>query len=166
MINARAEGITTKPAYRAAIAKRRCIIPADAFYEWQRRSKPDGKPAGKLPFAFMRDDGTPLAFGGIWEVWRPGGDPDATLLRTCSIVTTAANSLMEPIHDRMPLVLAPDAWDAWLDPATDRDEVLGLMVPAPSGWLRCYPVSTKVNKVANDSPDLLDPLPDPPRRSG
>jgi putative SOS response-associated peptidase YedK len=162
MINARAEGITTRPAFRKAIARRRCLIPADAFYEWRRRTKSDGRPAGKLPYAIMRRDGGPMAFGGIWELWKPKDQPDAEPLRTCAIVTTTANSLMAPIHDRMPLVLGSEAWTAWLEPATDMTTVQGLMVPAPSEWFCAYPVGTRVNKVTNDGPDLLDPLPDPP----
>jgi putative SOS response-associated peptidase YedK len=162
MINARAEGITSKPAYRSAIARRRCLIPADAFYEWKRRSTPEGRPAGRLPYAIVRRDGRLMAFGGIWELWRPKDELDEPALRTCSIVTTAANAVLEPIHDRMPLVLGPDAWALWLDPATDMADVEHMMVPAPSDWLRAYPVSSRVNRVGNDGPDLLDPLPDPP----
>ena len=161
MINARAEGITSRPAYRGAIARRRCLVAADAYYEWQRRVGADGKAAGKLPHAIMRRDGRPMAFGGIWEVWRPKHDPEAPLLRTCAIVTTQANSLTSPIHDRMPLVLGREDWSAWLDPATDMAEVVKMMVPSPSEWLCAYPVGSRVNNVANDGPDLLDPLPDP-----
>jgi putative SOS response-associated peptidase YedK len=166
MINARAEGIATKPAFRAAVARRRCLIPADAFYEWQRRESPDGKPAGRLPYAIRRRDGRPMAFAGLWEVWRDRADPGAEPLRTCVIVTTSANDLMAPIHDRMPVVLAPEDWAAWLDPATDAATVSGLMVPAPSDWFEAFPVSTLVNKVSNDGPRLLDPLPPPPARAG
>jgi putative SOS response-associated peptidase YedK len=192
MINARAEGITGKPAYRQAVARRRCLLPADAFYEWQRRTGHDGRPAGKLPYAIRRRDGQPMAFAGLWEVWRPGPVPEAAErpgpareaaerpgpapeaadshppapdgepLRTCAIVTTAANDLMAPIHDRMPVVLAPEDWATWLDPASDVERAVGLLVPAPSEWFEVYPVSTLVNKVANDGPDLLVPLPAPP----
>lgn len=162
MINARAEGITGKPAYRAAVARRRCLIPADAFYEWQRRTGPDGKPAGKLPYAVRRRDGRPMALAGVWEVWRPKDDPDADPLRTCAIITTAANELMAPIHDRMPVILEPGSWSAWLDPETDMSVVEALMVPAPAGVLEAFPVSTRVNKVTNDGPELLEPLPPPP----
>lgn len=162
MINARAEGIADKPAYRNAVARRRCLIPADAFYEWQRRTGRDGKPAGKLPYVIRRTDGRPMALAGIWEFWRPKDDPDAEPIRSCAIVTTEANELMAPIHDRMPVVLEPDDWGAWLDPATDMAAVLELMVPAAAGTLAAYPVSTRVNNVANDGPELVDPLPDPP----
>jgi putative SOS response-associated peptidase YedK len=162
MINARAESLASKPAYRAALARRRCLIPADAFYEWQRRTKADGRPAGKLPYAVRRRDGEPMALAGLWEVWRTPDDPDAQPLQSCVIVTTAANDLMAPIHDRMPVVLAPEDWDTWLDPETDPARAQRLLVPAPSEWFEAYPVSTRVNNVANDAPDLLDPLPPPP----
>jgi putative SOS response-associated peptidase YedK len=165
MINARSEGITEKPAFRAAIARRRCLIPADAFYEWQRRESPDGRSAGRLPYAVRRKDGRPMAFAGLWEVWRDPNDPAAEPLRTCAIVTTRANGLMAPIHDRMPLVLAREVWAAWLDPATDAAEVERLMSPAPSEWFEAFPVSTLVNKVTNEGPQLLDPLPPPPAGS-
>jgi putative SOS response-associated peptidase YedK len=164
MINARAEGIAEKPAFRAAVARRRCLIPADAFYEWQRRESSDGRPARRLPYAVRRKDGGPMAFAGLWEVWRDKADPGAEPLRTCVIVTTRANELMAPIHDRMPVVLAPEDWSAWLDPATDAAAVERLMVPAPSDWFEAFPVSTLVNKVTNDGPRLLDPLPPPPAR--
>ena len=162
MINARAEGIADKPAYRNAIVRRRCIIPADAFYEWQRRNKSDGKPAGKLPYAVRRRDGQPMALAGIWEFWRPKDDPDAEPIRSCAIVTTGANALMAPIHDRMPVVLEPGTWAEWLDPSTDMSVVEGLMAPAADGVLEAYPVSTQVNNVANDGPQLVEPLPAPP----
>ncbi len=162
MINARAEGIAEKPAYRRAVARRRCLIPADAFYEWQRRTGRDGKPAGKLPYAVRRRDGQPMALAGIWEVWRDKEDPEAEPVRTCAIVTTDANSLMAPIHDRMPVILEKPDWAAWLDPSTDMEVVQGLMVPAADGVLEAYPVSTQVNNVANDGPQLIEPLPEPP----
>jgi putative SOS response-associated peptidase YedK len=162
MINARAEGISSKPAFRSAIARRRCLIPADAFYEWQRRTAPDGRPAGKLPYAVRRADGRPLALAGIWEVWHDPRDPDAEPIRTCAIVTTGANGLMAPIHDRMPVVLEAGTWAQWLDPATDMPVVEKLMAPAAGGVLEAYPVSSLVNKVTNDGPQLLERLPDPP----
>jgi putative SOS response-associated peptidase YedK len=160
MINARSEGIASKPAYRSAFARRRCLIPADAFYEWQQRTGPDGRSAGKLPYAFRRKDGMPMAFAGLWEVWRDGRDPGSPPLRTCVIATTAANSLMADVHDRMPVVLAPEDWSEWLDTSTNGPgAVERLLVPAPAEWFDAYPVSTMVNNVANDGPHLLDPLP-------
>lgn len=166
MINARAEGITEKPAYRAAVARRRCLIPADAFYEWQRRTGPDGRAAGRLPHAVRRHDGRPMALAGVWEVWRPRDRPDAEPLRTCAVITTAANGLMAPIHDRMPVVLEPGSWAAWLDPATDMAVIESLMVPAAAGVLEAFPVSTLVNKVTNDGPGLIEPLGPPPGQAG
>jgi putative SOS response-associated peptidase YedK len=162
MINARAEGIESKPSYRAALVRRRCIIPADAFYEWQRRTRPDGKPAGKLPHVVRLKDGRPMAFAGLWEFWRDRADPDGEPLRTCAIITTPANEIMAPIHDRMPVVLSPEDWATWLDPETDTETVTGLLVPPPSWWFEVYPVSSLVNKVGNDGPELIEPLPDPP----
>ena len=103
-----------------------------------------------------------MAFAGLWEVWR---DPDGEPWRTCAIITTEANDLMAPIHDRMPVVLSPGDWSAWLDPERSGEKVTGLLVPAPSEWFDVYPVSTLVNKVSNDGPELLEPVPDPPARS-
>lgn len=152
MINARAEGVARKPAYRNAMARRRCLIPADAFYEWQKR--PTG---GKLPHAVRRRDGQPMALAGLWEVWRDKDRPDAPPLRTCAIVTTEANELMAPIHDRMPVVIERADWERWLDPGTDLSEVEGLLRPAATGVLEAFPVSTAVNNVANEGPELLEP---------
>ena len=176
MINARAEGIATKPAFRSALVRRRCLIPADAFYEWQKRTTSDGRPAGRLPYAVRRRDGRTMAFAGLWEVWwdraahgdspdteRPDTEwPDTEPLRTCTIVTTKANDLMAPIHDRMPVVLAPEDWATWLDPTSDPAEAERLLVPAPAAWFETYPVGTLVNNVRHDGPELLDPLPPPP----
>ena len=165
MINARAEGIGDKPAYRRALLRRRCLIPADAFYEWQHRpAGPDGRKRGKLPYAVRRRDGQPMALAGLWEVWRdPAAAPGDPPLRTAVIVTTAANGVLAAIHDRMPVVLGPDAWSTWLDPSVeDRATVEGLLVPAPDDWFEAFPVSTRVNKVDQDGPELLEPVPPPP----
>lgn len=162
MINARAEGIEIKPAFRSALDRRRCLIPADAFYEWQRRTTADGRNAGKLPFAVRRRDGQPMAFAGLWEVWRDPDNPEADPLRTCVIITTAANDLMAPIHDRIPVVLDPADWGQWLDPSVDSDKARSLLITPPSEWFDVFPVSSMVNNVANDGPDLLDPVPPPP----
>lgn len=161
-INARAESLATRPAYRGAFRKRRCIIPADAFYEWKTPEVPPGRRAPKIPYAVRRRDRAPLALAGLWEIWRDperaAGDPDAWL-RTCVIVTTDANDVLAPIHDRMPVVLAEDAWDTWLDPANDDVEVLGrLLRPAPADWFEVYEVSTRVNRPANNDPSLLEPV--------
>jgi putative SOS response-associated peptidase YedK len=149
MINARAEGIAAKPAYQQALARRRCIIPADGFYEWR----------DKVPYLFCRKDGQPMGFAGLWELWRPRADPDAEPLRTCVIITTEANELLAPIHDRMPVVLPRQAWGAWLDPAQrDLDRVQRLLVPSPASDLHAWPVSTRVNRADNEGPDLVVPV--------
>jgi putative SOS response-associated peptidase YedK len=163
MINARAETLAIKPAYRRAFAGHRAaLLPADFFYEWQRRPAKAGNPASKLPYAVHRADGQPMAFAALWEVWRDKENPDTEPLRTCVIVTTVANQLMKPLHDRMPVILDPADWDTWLDPDTDLDTLQGLLVPASADDLEAYPISTQVNNVRNDGPALLDPLPAPP----
>jgi putative SOS response-associated peptidase YedK len=153
-INARAETVATTPAFRDAFRKRRCLVPVDAFYEWQR----DGK--ARQPFAIRPTSGRPLALAGLWSGWR---DPDTEqILRTFAIVTAGPNDVMRPIHDRMPVVVPESAWDRWLDPTlADPAELQGLLVPADEAWLEAYPVSRRVNDVRNDGPDLLAPLDDP-----
>jgi putative SOS response-associated peptidase YedK len=155
MINARSETIFASPAYRVSVRRRRCLIPADAFYEWRRVS--DGPSAAKQPYLIHRLDGAPLALAGIWSPWRqPGG---GEWLRSCAIVTTAPNPLMSRIHDRMPVILPASAWDRWLDPELDDVvELRGLLGPSPSEDLEAYPVSTLVNSVRNDSADLTAPI--------
>jgi putative SOS response-associated peptidase YedK len=181
MINARAEGLATKNAYRAPFKRRRCIIPADGFYEWQK--VPGVK--RKVPHFIHRPNGEPLAFAGLWEVWRgpkssakkgeaasgdagtgaaaPSGYEDSPL-RSCTIITTSANETMSELHDRMPVVLPPSAWEEWLDPTNDDVETLGkLLVPAPPELVTFHPVSTEVNKVSNKGPELVEPAtPDAP----
>lgn len=153
MINARAESIATKPAYRDALESRRCLIPADAFYEWQART---GQKA-KQPWAIRLESGEPMAFAGLWEVWRNRADPEAQPLRTCVIVTTEANRALRAIHDRMPVVLDRDRWDRWLDPRFgDRGSLQRMLVPAPSDWFVTAAVSTAVNAVANEGPELFE----------
>ena len=155
-INARAESVVERPAYKRAFLKRRCIVPADAFYEW----KPAAPRSPKVPYVVRRRDGEPLAFAGLWEIWRDPAvagddDPDAWL-RTCAIVTTRANDFLAPIHDRMPVVLPEAAWDTWLDPKNEDLATLGrLLVPAPDEWFEAYEVSTRVNKPENNDADLL-----------
>jgi putative SOS response-associated peptidase YedK len=157
LINARAETVAVKPAYREALVRRRCIIPADAFYEWQVRNLAGRRL--KVPHAIRRRDGGPLAFAGLWEVWRPPDD-GAAPVRSCAIITTAANDLLAPIHDRMPVVLPPEAWDRWLDPANhDVTGLQRLLVPLPSEALELWPVTALVNHVDNDGPELLEPAP-------
>ena len=149
MINARAETLSSKPAYREAFEKRRCIVPADGFYEW--RVLDDGK--SKQPYYIHRTDGDPMAFAGLGAIWRT---PDDGRLRTCSIVTTKANDTVASFHDRMPVILPPSAWDAWLDPGNWNTTTLArLLVPAPAELLTAYPVSDLVNSVRNNGPELI-----------
>jgi putative SOS response-associated peptidase YedK len=160
MINARAETVATKGAFKPAFKRKRCIIPADGFYEWQKR--PGMK--AKQPYFIHRLDGEPLAFAGLWETWRdPNLGPDAPVLHSCTIITTSANATMEPIHDRMPVILPPNAWPTWLDRRNqDLVELNGLLVPAPDHLLSLRTVSTEVNNVRNKGADLIEeaePLP-------
>jgi putative SOS response-associated peptidase YedK len=155
LINARSETIRTKPAFRSAVAKRRCIIPATGFYEW--KATPGEK--AKRPFFIHRADGEPLAFAGLWERWRDPNDPDGPWLFSCTIVTTTANETMQPIHDRMPVILPASAWDTWLSrDVTDAEVVERLMIPAPVSLLTMHEVSTTVNSVRNKGSELVDPL--------
>jgi putative SOS response-associated peptidase YedK len=162
MINARAEGIETKNAYRSAFKKRRCIIPVDGFYEWQKL--PGQKT--KQPHYIHRPDGEPLAFAGLWEVWKgPKDAPEpGPPLRSCTIITTTPNEKMAEIHDRMPVILPPSKWAEWLDPTNDDTETLGkLLVPAPPQIITMHPVSTEVNRVSNKGAELIDEIdPDAP----
>jgi putative SOS response-associated peptidase YedK len=151
MFNARAETLATSPVFREALRKRRCLVPVDSFYEWRREGKV------RQPFRVVRTDGRPLALAGLWSGWR---DPDTgEVRRTFTIVTTTPNDLMRGIHDRMPVVVPPDRWERWLDPALpDPGELQGLLVPAADGVLEAYPVSRAVNTVGNDGPALIEPL--------
>jgi putative SOS response-associated peptidase YedK len=152
MINARAETVAEKNAFKPALRKRRCIIPADGFYEWQK--VPGQKK--KQPLYISRPDGEPLAFAGLWSIWR---DSEGGELHSCTIITTAANEDMEPVHDRMPVILGRDDWGSWLDPANDDLDTLGkLLVPAPPRLIQLHPVSTEVNNVRNKGPHLIDPV--------
>jgi putative SOS response-associated peptidase YedK len=165
MINARAETLLDKPAYKRAALSRRCLVPADGWYEWQvSPSVKDakGKPR-KQPFFMRPVTGGSIAFAGVYELWRdPGHDPEdpAAWLTTYAIITTAAEPGLEVVHDRMPLVLPADRWDDWLDPAQrDPDAVRALLVPPVAGRFEAVPVTTKVNNVRSNGPELLDPLP-------
>lgn len=155
MINARAETLAEKPAFRAAFRRRRCLILADGFYEWYQ--SPDA--AARLPLAFHLRPRRLFAFAGIWEVWHA---PDGSVLYTCAIITTAANAFVAPYHARMPVILAPDKYAAWLDPAERTPgELASLLHPLPVGGLSAYPVSTLVNNARIDTPACLEPAGDP-----
>jgi putative SOS response-associated peptidase YedK len=150
MINARGETVAAKPAFRAAFRKRRCLVIADGFYEWQKVA------GGKQPWLIAQADGEPFAMAGLWESWRPA--EDAAPLETCTIITTAANDMMRPLHDRMPAILDGAAIDRWLDPAAEPAALEPLLAPAPDGILRAVPVSRRVNSPANDDPALIEPV--------
>jgi putative SOS response-associated peptidase YedK len=154
LINARVETAHEKPAFRRAFALHRCLVPADGYYEWQATE--DG---GKQPHFIRPADGGVLAMAGLYAVWR---SPDAAggRLLSCTVITTEATDDVGRIHDRMPMLVEPDSFGAWLDPAlTHPDEVRSLLVPAAAGRLESYPVSTAVNKVANNGPELVKPAP-------
>jgi putative SOS response-associated peptidase YedK len=162
MINARAETLAEKNAYKAAFKRRRCLIPADGFYEWKKDPAAPPK-AKKQPYFIHRADGEPYAFAGLWEVWR-GPEKDQEPLRSCTIITTAPNDVMASIHDRMPVILPASAWDAWLDRENDDLDLLGkLLVPADPALTVMHPVSTQVNNVRNKGPELVAEIdPDAP----
>ena len=149
LINARVETLAEKPAFRRAFAARRCLLPADGYYEWYQL--PDSKT--KQPYFIRPAEGGLLVMAGLYEFWKA---PDGTWLATTTVITTAAADEVGHIHDRMPMVVAPENWKAWLDPDFGTDARALLTVPAPS--LTYYPVSTAVNKVANDGPELITPL--------
>jgi putative SOS response-associated peptidase YedK len=164
MINARMETVHEKPAFRRAFATRRCLLPADGYYEWyptQLKTKA-GKPL-KQPFYIHPADGGVMAMAGLYEIWRDPtrdeDDPDR-FRWTCTVLTTTAEDAVGHIHDRMPLLVEPERYGAWLDPTTaDPDVLRGLLVPATPGRLEAFPVSTAVNNVRNNGPELVDPLP-------
>jgi putative SOS response-associated peptidase YedK len=148
LINARGESVSDKPAFRAAMKRRRCLIPADGFYEW--------KAAGvrKQPYYVTARSGGPLAFAGLWETWT---GPNGEELETAAIVTTRANRALSTIHERMPVIVPPEAFDLWLDCANvDAETAAALIAPAPEALLDAYEVSTAVNRTANDNPKLVE----------
>ena len=151
MFNARAETLTTSPAFRAAFRRKRCLVPVDGFYEWHREGK------NRQPYAIARDDGRPLVLAGLWAGWR---DPTADrVVRTFTIVTTRPNDQMAGLHDRMPVIVPEAAWELWLDPGLeDPAELQGLFEPTDEVALRIWPVSPLVNNVRNDGPELIAPL--------
>ena len=149
MINARAETVAERPAFRNAFQRHRCLVPADGFYEWRKG------PAGKQPMRIARADGQPFGMAGLYERWL---SPEGEVLDTCTILTTQANAHLRAIHDRMPVIVPPDHYARWLDAA--NPEVADLFVPAPEDALQAHPVSTRVNAVRNDDAALIDPVED------
>ena len=151
LINARAETVAEKPAFRSSFARRRCLVVADGFYEWERRG-----PRARHPFHVTRTDRAPFAFAGLWATWH---GPDDSVVRSCSIITTAANDAMRELHDRMPVILPAEAEDAWLDPASPEGLLLGLLAPPGSDEIALREVSRAVNDARHDAPDCLDAPP-------
>ncbi|RME66935.1 MAG: SOS response-associated peptidase [Verrucomicrobia bacterium] len=160
LINARSETAATRPAFRDALRHRRCLVPADGFYEWARR---DGT---KRPFRFVIGDDELFAMAGLWDRWHPPGAPPDQAIETFTILTTAANEVLAPYHDRMPVILAPDFYDDWLNPMlTAPDAIERLLKPCPATHMAAHAVSPRVNDVHNDDPACLDPsdTPEAPR---
>ena len=150
MINARAETVATKPAFRRAFKERRCLLLADGLYEWQRQER------RKQPFYIRLRDGRPFAFAGLWEHWEGS---EGMAIQSCTILTTTSNEVVGRIHDRMPVILSPTDYDRWLDPSIQEPAVLQpLLRPYPADELMAYPVSTRVNNPANDSPECVELL--------
>jgi putative SOS response-associated peptidase YedK len=163
MINARMETVHEKPAYRRPFASRRCLLPADGYFEWYPTEQlgRNGKPL-KQPFFIRPADGGVLAMAGLYEIWRnpavPEDDEDA-FVWTCTVITTSATDELGRIHDRMPMLVEPDRYDAWLDVRlADPDKLQALLVPAAPGRLEAFPVATTVNNVRNNGPELVAPL--------
>jgi putative SOS response-associated peptidase YedK len=148
MINARAETIAEKPAFREPLQSRRCLVPADGFYEWAKKAKM------KVPYCFALADDSTFAFAGIWDRWK---DPWGEQLPTCSIVTTSANPLVSEVHDRMPVILEPSNYDLWLDPGFKKIEPLvDLLRPFPADFMRTWRVSSRINSVLNDDAGCIE----------
>jgi putative SOS response-associated peptidase YedK len=150
MINARSETAATKPAFGDALKSRRCLIPADGFYEWAKTAK------GKQPYCFEVNDGQLFAFAGVWDRWK---DPNGKAIETCSILTTTPNAVTATVHDRMPVILDPDSYDLWLDPGMQNvASASDLLKPFDARQMRCYPISTRINHVANDDEQCSAPV--------
>ena len=147
MINARAETVADKPSFREAFRSRRCLVLADGFYEWQRAA------TGKRPMRVALRSGEPFAFAGIWSLWK---DPEGNSIPTCAIITTSANELLKPIHHRMPVILPKDMEGFWLDRSIeDPSRLRSVLTPYPDHAMEAYEVSTLVNSVANDGPEVI-----------
>lgn len=150
MINARAETLAEKPSFKTAYQRRRCLVLADGFYEWRKESD-----KSKTPLYIRLKSGQPFAFAGLWETWQPAGDPP---ILSCTIITTTPNELMAEIHNRMPVILSPEVYEAWLDPAEQSPNQLnGLLRPYPAELMTAYPVSKLVNNPKNDAPACIEP---------
>ena len=160
LINARSETVHEKNAFKGAFAKRRCLIAADGFYEWRKEEGPSKK-GKKQPYRIRRADGAPFAFAGLWERWSPKGaegGEGGEVVESCTILTTAPNALVAPLHDRMPVILAQEEFELWLDAQAGREELRPLMDPFPGDEMEAYPVSTQVNSPGNEEPGCIAPL--------
>ena len=151
MINARAETVAEKPSFREAFKRRRCLVVADGFYEWQKREQ-----GPKQPYYITLKSGGPMAFAGLWERWSDRESNET--IESCTIIVTDANKLLRPIHDRMPVIIAPENFDAWLDTSGGLEIALALLQPFPPAALEAYAVSTRVNKPQNDEASLIEPF--------
>jgi putative SOS response-associated peptidase YedK len=149
MINARSETAHTLPAFREAMKLRRCLVPADGFYEWKRIG------SAKQPFCFEVREGELFAFAGIWDGWKDAG---GNWVKSCSILTTTPNAVTSAVHDRMPVILDPDSYDLWLDPGMQNAAISEMLKPYDARQMRCYPVSTRVNHAANDDEQCSLPV--------
>jgi putative SOS response-associated peptidase YedK len=149
LINARSETVAEKPSFRSAFKHRRCLIPASAFYEWQKQGS-----SRKQPFVISMRDGEPFSFAGLWESWT---DPQGEVIETCTILTTTANEVMQPIHERMPVIFSPSSEEQWLDPRASGDALRSLLVPYSSEGMEARPVGLWVNNPKNDGPKCLEP---------
>ena len=150
MINARAETVSEKPSYRSAFKRRRCLVVADGFYEWKKTDD------GKQPYYLRLTDGSPFGFAGLWETWNVEGGEE---IRSCTIITTEPNEISAEVHNRMPVILPPELYDAWLDPDNDdREELLTMLAPYPAEEMEAYPISRRVSSPANDGPGVLQPV--------
>jgi putative SOS response-associated peptidase YedK len=151
MINARAETVAEKPAFRSALKKRRCLIPTSGFYEWKREGKT------KIPMYITMKNGEPFALAGLYEFWKPEGSD--MVVKSCTIITTEPNNLMEKIHDRMPVIIKPQSYDTWLNPADlPTPEALSLLKPYAAAQMKATAVSTLVNNASVESPDCIKPV--------
>jgi putative SOS response-associated peptidase YedK len=159
MINARAETLAERPSFREPLRKRRCLVPADGFYEWrQDGAGRAGKRPRKVPMYVKLKSGAPFAFAGLWDTWHPGKEEVAS----CAVITTEANQLLSGIHDRMPVIIPPERYSDWLDPGERRPETLEDMLrPYPAGAMTAYPVSPRVNDPRVDDPGCIEPVGDP-----
>jgi putative SOS response-associated peptidase YedK len=150
LINARADTVASKPSFRSAFKSRRCLIPADGFFEWQKTGEKT-----KQPFYIRLAKDHPFAFAGLWEHWKAS---DSSTVESCVIITTDADDALRPLHDRMPVILPDDEYDRWLDPKTDPGNLGDLLKPYPAGEMTAFPVSTLVNSPRNDSSACIDPV--------